>query len=56
MEAKNVWLKKRSTQVMRTKISFNSKIRLVKVIMTKNRSFQIILDPIENRLAERPVQ
>jgi len=32
------------------------KIRSIKVIMIKNRSFQIILDPIENRSAERFVQ
>ena len=44
-------MKKRSAQVIRTKISFSSKICSAKVIMTKNRSFQIILDPIENRSA-----
>ena len=51
-----MWLKKRSAYVIRTKILFSSKIRSVKVIMTKNRSFQIILDPIQNRSAERFVQ
>ena len=33
-----------------------SKIRSAQVTMTKIRSFEIFLDPIENRSAERPVQ
>ena len=54
IKAKNA--EKLSTQVIRTKILFSLKIRSAKVIMTKKRSFQIILDPIENRSAERFVQ
>ena len=49
-------LKKLSAQVIRIKILFSLKIHSAKVIMTKYRPFQIILDLIENCSAERFVQ